>query len=189
MVLIGAEFVPTVGTLLATIPRMHPIFSVKIDVMVTEGQLSSGWTNIVHITQGGSYSVPGDRMPLISLFPNENRLHISSYVNGDVNMACNGKTLLEPNKWVQIEIKQIFTSGRFEYSVTSDLVEFYPHYDEHSKCVLENTTPMEFVNMKVYASDPWNGSPQAKIRNFRFSTTCKTRSFLTKDFFRQLMLG
>ena len=54
MVLIGAEFVPTVGTLLATIPRMHPIFSVKIDVMVTEGQLSSGWTNIVHITQGAA---------------------------------------------------------------------------------------------------------------------------------------
>ena len=186
--MIGAEFVPTVGTLLATIPRMHPVFSVKIDIMVT-GDQGSGWTNIAHITQGGSMSVPGDRMPLISLFPNENRLHISSYINGNINMACNAKTLLEPNKWVQIEIKQIFTSGRFEYSVTSDSVEFYPYYDEHSKCVLENTTPMEFVNMKVYASDPWNGSPQAKIRNFRFSTTCKTRSFLTKYFFRQLMLG
>ena len=82
----GDEYKPTSGTLLTTIPKMYPIYSVQLEIKVT-GSQTNGWKSVVHITQGGSNSVPGDRMPLISLHPNELRLQISSYVNDKVNYA------------------------------------------------------------------------------------------------------
>ena len=73
LVLIADEYQPTAGTLLTTIPKMHPIYSVELEIKATEPQ-TNAWKSIIHITKGGSNGVPGDRMPLISLHPNELRI-------------------------------------------------------------------------------------------------------------------
>ena len=155
-----------------TIPEMHKAYSFTFEIMVT-GAPTGEWRNIAHVTKGGSNSNPGDRMPLISLYPDENRLHISSYVNGVVNYACNTQIETKLDTWYKFEIKQVLSKGKYLYSVLSDSFVF-DRQDKSCKDV-ENTTPIELSNMKVYASDPWGNVANAKIRHFTFSTTCKNQ--------------
>ena len=163
IILVGEQFQPTVGTLITVLNRMDPVFTVEVDVMMTGDQRET-FTNIVHITRGGGMEQPGDRMPLISLFPNENRLHISSYVNGNINYAYNPPEIWEFNVWTKIRVQQRLVNSKYIYSV---------YINDNQYHTVENTTPISLYNVKVYASDPWSGTPKAVIRNFRFSTQCK----------------
>lgn len=133
---------------------------VELELKVTGDQRDT-FTNIVHITQGGSNGVPGDRMPLISLFPSENKLHMSSYVNGNINHSYNPPEILQLGIWTKIRIQQRLINSKYMYSVFINDKERY---------IVENTTPIDLHNMIVYASDPWGSTPNAKIRNFNFST-------------------
>ena len=164
--MVDDEYQPTVGTLITVLDRMDPVFTVEVDVMMTGSQRNE-WTNIVHITRGGSMEQPGDRMPLISLFPNENRLHISSYVNGKINYAYSPPEIWELDIWTKIRVQQRRVNSKYIYSVYINDKEYH---------TVENTTPIYLYNVKVYASDPWNSTPKAKIRNFKFSTKCKILS-------------
>lgn len=164
---------------------MHKSYSFVFEIMVT-GPPTGEWRNIAHVTKGGSNSNPGDRMPLISLHPDENRFHISSYVNGQVNSPCNSQSEAELNTWYKFEIKQVFSHGKYLYSVASDSFLF----DKGGQICkdVENTSPIELTDMKVYVSDPWGSVANAKIRHFKFSTTCKmekpkrnTRIFVILD--------
>ena len=163
IILVGEQYQPTVGTLITVLDRMDPVFTVEVDVMMTGAQRDA-WTNIVHITRGGPMSEPGDRMPLISLFPSENRLHISSYVSGNVNHAFSPPEIWENDMWVKIRVQQQLVNSKYTYSV---------YINDEQRHTVENTTPLYLYNQKVYASNPWDGTPKALIRNFKFSTKCK----------------
>ena len=143
---------------------MYPIYSVELEIKLTD-QSTNAWKSIIHITKGGSNGVPGDRMPLISLHPNELGIQISSYVNNYVNYAFSPEELLELNIWYKFRIEQILEKGKYIYSI---------YFKGNLVHTVENTTPIELDNMKVYTNDPWTDTPPTKIRNFIFSTSqCK----------------
>merc|ERR1712130_1092638 len=61
------------------------------------------WVNLLHFTASGdNYGRPGDRMPLISLYPGENKLHIACYVNNEVSYAYD-------NDYVKLNGKQVYS--------------------------------------------------------------------------------
>lgn len=149
---------------------MHPTYLVELEIKVTAAQTNE-WKSIIHITQGGSNGVAGDRMPLISLHPNENRLQISSYVNSKVNHAYNADDILDLDVWTKVRVEQVLTNKQYIYTI---------YINGQKVHTVENETPIELSNMKVYANDPWTPTPAAHIRNFKFSTTCKTVNKLMK---------
>ena len=149
---------------MTTLPRMFPIYSVELEIMVW-GPQNGGYTNIVHLSKSGqSMEEPGDRMPAIYLQPRENKLHIGAYVNGDINHAYNSDEILQDNIWTKVKVQQTHVDGKYLYAIYIGTIQKY---------VIENTTPIDIYDIKVYACDPWNSQPKAVIRNFKFSTQCK----------------
>lgn len=142
---------------------MYAVYSVELDIMVT-GEPSDSFTNVIHVTNSGqNQAAPGDRMPLISIRPDENKLHIGSYVNGEINHVFNSNEELKLNIWTNVRVQQTITNGKYIYAI---------YMDNHQKYVIPNKTPIDLYDLKVYASSPWSSAPNAKIRNFKF-TTCK----------------
>jgi len=161
--IIAEEFQPTVGTLVTTLPRMFPIYSVELEIMVT-GEQRDSFTNIIHLSKTGQNMVePGDRMPAIYLRPGENKLHIGAYVNGNNNHAYNSNEILKQNIWTKVQVLQTHVDGKYIYSI---------YIGNRQEYVIENTTPIDIYDIKVFASDPWTGTPKTKIRNLKYST-CK----------------
>ena len=175
LVLMANEFEPEKGNLLTTLPILHKTFSFRIEVMLL-GPPTGQWRNVVHVTKGEGSAFPGDRMPLISFHPNDNRIQVGSYVNGQVNFPCDSKIELELGQWYKIETKQVFREGKYFYSVLSPSFSF-ARGGQNCQDV-ENVTPTDFTEMRVYVSHPWGDAANAQITNFVFSTTCKINRYL-----------
>ena len=71
------------------------------------------WVNLLHFTATGeNYGHAGDRMPLISLYPGENKLHIASYVNNDASFAFDSSHKMKQNTWTKLEVGQTYLQAR-----------------------------------------------------------------------------
>jgi len=117
----------------------------------------------LHFTASGdNYGRPGDRMPLISLYPGENILHVASYVNNEVSAAYDSDYILPMHRWTKLEIGQTYLQGQFVYYVKLNNKQVYS---------IVNRYPMDFFNMMVYGCDPWSEMPNAKLRNLYFTTS------------------
>lgn len=121
------------------------------------------WVNLLHFTASGdNYGRPGDRMPLISLYPGENILHIACYVNNEVSYAYDSDYVLPMHRWTKLEIGQTYIQGQFVY---------YIKINNKQIMSIVNRYPMDFYNMMVYGCDPWSEAPYAKLRNLYLTTS------------------
>ena len=114
-----------------------------------------GWSNIFHATIGKNHGRYGDRVPGIWFHTNRNRLHITSAVNGDVNLRYD-KSVLPKNKFTQLMVRQIKKANKYYYQIFVNNKMVYN---------VENTKPSVFKNVKFYAADPWYNAAKAEIRN------------------------
>lgn len=101
-------------------------------------------------------------MPLISLYPGENLLHIACYINNDMSYAYDSDYVLPMHRWTNLEIGQTFLRDQFVYYIKINGKQVFS---------IINYYPMDFVNMMVYGNDPWSEMPNAKLRNLHFSTS------------------
>merc|ERR1712187_696266 len=69
LVLFEGVFQPEIGHLITILPSVYRIWHLEVDIMPT-GKNHYSWVNLLHFTASGdNYGRPGDRMPLISLYP------------------------------------------------------------------------------------------------------------------------
>lgn len=162
LVLFEGVYQPTVGHLISIIPHVYRIWHLEVDIMPYKKNHYS-WVNLLHFTASGdNYGRAGDRMPLISLYPGENILHIACYINNEVSYAYDSDYVLPMHRWTKLEIGQTFLRGQFVYYVKLNGKQVYS---------IINRYPMDFYNMMVYGNDPWSKSPNAKLRDLSFTTS------------------
>ena len=139
------------------IPKWGYQFRVSADVTVDQNSPHL-WTNVYHLTKGGSISEYGDRIP--ALFANRNGYFaISSSVNGN------------SNHWyiVNYEVGQKYNIIIQQYQNENGKVMYEIIIDGLLMYSIENQQPKDFDNVKVYVSDPWTYPFNGWIENFEVS--------------------
>jgi len=162
LVLFEGVFQPEIGHLVTILPALYRIWHMEVDIMPT-GKNHYSWVNLLHFTASGdNYGRAGDRMPLVSLYPGENKLHIACYINNEVSYAYDNDYILPMHRWTKLEVGQTYVQGQFVYYVKLNGKQVYS---------VVNKYPRDFSNMMVYASDPWSEKPNAKLRNLFMTTS------------------
>merc|ERR1712176_456679 len=162
VVLFEGVYQPQVGHLISILPHVYRIWHLEVDIMPYKKNHYS-WVNLLHFTASGdNYGRPGDRMPLISLYPGENILHIACYINNEVSYSYDSDYVLPMHRWTKLEVGQTYLGGQFVYYVKINGKQVFS---------VVNNYPMDFYNMMVYGCDPWSEAPFAKLRNLEFTTS------------------
>ena len=145
--------------MLRTIPKLARTWTVSFEFNPRVFQ--GGWTNLIHLTTGANCCGAGARIPGVWFHGSnskatKNRLHICSYVRGNGNYCWNSGVIVPRGQWTRIVISQQFSGGKYIYTVTIG--------NKRLGSVI-NTTPREFANVRVFASDNWYNAAQGSIRN------------------------
>ena len=139
------EFSPTKGRLVHTIPTLGKEWRVGLDFKPTDYN-SSGFTNLLHLTNGGNGGSYGQRTPGVWFSPTYG-IHIAASINGNPNYYKNLTVRPPPvGVWTSLEISQERVGGKFVFKIVIGGEEILS---------VENTQPEVFQDVKVYASDPW----------------------------------
>ena len=143
----------TKNNLLTTLPILPHEWMVEFMLKPTNLE-SSGWTSIFHMSIAENCCNVGERIPAIFFKP--------SY-GFRVDTALNNKAAFEnsfpapaKDKWTQIRVSQELLHWQFYFRV---------FIDDAEKLVVENLTPVKFVNVKVSATSPWHNAQPGFIKN------------------------
>ncbi|CAG5082881.1 Oidioi.mRNA.OKI2018_I69.PAR.g10227.t1.cds [Oikopleura dioica] len=151
------------GKKLGELERMYKTVSVELDVKLDARNDLDTWVNILQVTLNNDQgnSVDGDRMPLISLQPTSSQFHISWGLNGQSNYVT--ITDNQPlQKWIHLEITQSkISNGKYILDIKVDGRNYAGVVQEQ---------PRDYVDMLVYASNPWSDAAHAEIRNLKITT-------------------
>ena len=154
---------------------IHKTFGIGFEVMAT-AYSAEQYSNMMQATIGGSTGNYGDR--IVGIWFED----LGSATNRGLSfgMDINSKTeYFQSSKryplhiWILVEIKQVLRDGKYfrEISIDSEVI--------HS---LENTNAVNFHNVTIYTSNPWEDPQQGRIKNLHVSTG-KLLLFLFLSFF------
>ena len=115
---------------------------------------SSDWTSIFHMSVGENCCNVGERIPAIFFKPSYG-LRVDTALNNKAAFE-NSFPAPEIDKWTHIRVSQELLNRQFKYRVVIDDAE---------KLVVENLTPVKFVNVKVFATSPWINAQPGFIKN------------------------
>ena len=158
------------NNLLTTFPKWGNVYNVEVDITVNK-MPSGQWANIFHFSKNGDCCGYGDRIPAVFI-NRDGYFRIASAVNG------NGDLYIDPpinvGKTYHLKIQQFIQNGKTIYEVNMDgnIIQ-----------TMENTNPMDFDNVKVYASSPWWDSftdDIGKLRNFQYSSNEQKGKYIVK---------
>ena len=127
--------------------------------MRTEPFPTNGYYNIYHATISGNFDVYGCRTPAIWIYHNNGNMHIhtTSAINGSKSYTYNRPTTpTQLNKWITINISQTKVEDVYQYKVEIDGVVMH---------MVKNVQPQEFLNVKIYISNPWYPAVTGYVRN------------------------
>jgi len=131
---------------------MFKTFEVSFDIFINNQPSKSNggsWPSIFHMTQG-SNDCAVCRVPAVWLSTTK-QFYICSPISGHGNY-CNYLGPAPTKKWVHIEIKQVFTNGKYLYTTK---------LDKKVGTSMINGNPKVYDKMKLYMANPW----QAQILN------------------------
>jgi len=119
----------------------------------------SGWTNLMHMTGGGSCCGSRDRTPGIWFHSNSRRLHVKMSAKSNGNDGCDPADNFPLNTWT--EIKLTYTYGGY----------FQVFYGDKLVCskLLAGGAHQNLQTQKFYLSDPWSNPVNADVRNVKFT--------------------
>ena len=115
---------------------------------------SSDWTSIFHMSIAENCCTVVERIPAIFFIPSYG-LWADTALNNKGSVE-NGFPAPEIDKWTQITVSQELLHRQFKYRVVIDDAE---------KLVVENLTPVKFVNVKMFATSPWHTAQPGSIKN------------------------
>ena len=122
------------------------------------------WSSILHVTEWDDITAYGNRIPAVFFWPNTNRLHICSAINGNKNYCWNGKTDLPQNKFTNIIIKQHLVGNQYHYIILINGKQVFK---------IVNKKPITLYRAKVYLSDPWYLAAPAFVKNVKVKTSSR----------------
>ena len=96
------------GNLLTTFATFGPEFSIDFELLILKNG-SKTWQNVLQLSSmatSSNYGTPG-----VWLFGNE-KLLITSEVNGNGNYPYNHDEPLEISRWIHFEIEQLLEDGK-----------------------------------------------------------------------------
>jgi hypothetical protein len=126
-------------------------FEISFDI--TPRGTNSGWSNIVHFSQGVDYGTPGDRMPAIWFRPSTYELHICHDEVSVLNVCYNSAALTQ----------DISTNVRVVYTARSAFI----YFDDEYQGSLSFSSDRVTGTATMYMSDPWYAAANADIGDFR----------------------
>ena len=139
--------------LLTTLPELSKEWRVSLEVKPTA---YTRYGSVLHMTIGGRGGKVGDRTPAI-WFHKPRKVLVSTTMDGKATYSRWLKHL-PIGEWTKLEVSQSLVESKYIYSISiGDKVEF-------SK---ENTKPVEFKKVKVYAGNQWNAPQKGSIRNLK----------------------
>jgi len=146
---------------IAVIPKWHKNWRVSFQVKPSNG-IFYQYTNIIHFSVGGDYSVYGDRVPSVFFIGGTHRLHISSAINGRSNYYWRTSQSIQKGVFTHVLIRQRKNKqGQYVYSISLNGKQVFS---------IINTDPREFTNVKVWASNPWYASSGAVLKGLEYES-------------------
>ncbi|XP_065663229.1 uncharacterized protein LOC136085756 isoform X3 [Hydra vulgaris] len=143
------------GKLIAEIPVLDKEFFVSLDFI--PNKFDSGSHNIIHFTIGSDRFNYGDITPGIwSNAQGNGVLDIASSINGYLDVHTFLTNAFTVNQWSNIVINQVFNGSFYVYKIIIN--------EEFVFCIINNRAN-SFVNVKVYASNPWAEAQNGSIKN------------------------
>ncbi|XP_065682612.1 uncharacterized protein LOC100201592 [Hydra vulgaris] len=143
------------GKLVAEIPVLEKEFFVSLDF--NPHKFNSGLHNIIHFTIGSDRSSYGDITPGIwSNALGNGVLDIASSINGYLDVQTFWTNAVTVNQWSNIVINQVYNGSIYVYRIIIN--------EEVVFCTINNQAN-SFVNVKVYASNPWAEAQNGSIKN------------------------
>ncbi|XP_047125356.1 uncharacterized protein LOC105849349 isoform X5 [Hydra vulgaris] len=139
------EFNPEKDTIIGILNILRKEYIVSFNVKPFE--YKSGFKNILHITLGNNMNVYGDRNPGVWFLNDASgKLRIHTALSNDSRYYFDTSTKLITNKWSNIKIYQKLHNGSYW---------FFVDLNGNNIHAIQNLNATDFVNMKVYVSDPW----------------------------------
>ena len=121
---------------------------------------SSGFCNLIHLTQNDNSNNYGDRTPAVFLNgnPTISSTLFSSSVDGDKAYGYDTSEIPKINELTHFEIHQRYVNGgKYRFFIKMNGQEIYTTVNDKAQ---------QFYNVKVYASNPWFSACPAYIKNF-----------------------
>ena len=110
------------------------------------------------MTIGGKSGNVGDRTPALWIHKTRG-VYIVTTLNGKPNVGKFFRTKKPPiNKWTAVEISQAKQGSKYFFSLVIKGETLWS---------VENTRPMEFSDVQVFASSDWNVAQAGSIRGFK----------------------
>ena len=148
------------GYIIETLPRQAKSWLLKFKIKPT-ACADEHWRNVIHVTQGGDYSVYGDRNPFISMIPRTNQINIASGMNGEIAMYLCEK-FIPLHAYTAVSVTQKYSAKQKQYVAIAKL------NDTVCNTEIVNNEPREFYNLRVYASDEWHEPAKVIIKEYSF---------------------
>ena len=145
-----------------TIPTLFQQWSISLDILPTG--IVEHWGNILRVGLGGHWEDYGDRTPLINFTPNDTKLHIQSAINGQAGYGFTAPAL-PLHEWTHVEISQLVLPDSAYH-----LVLFTIRINNSIFVQMNNTDPIEFSDITVWASDQFHTAARARIDNLTIYT-------------------
>ena len=147
------------GNLLETLPRLGKEWEISFDFK-PDAYTTQGFTSILHLTINEDMTQIGDRIPAIFYNP-DSGLHVSTAIGNDPNSHRDVMPAPPVGKWSNIAVSQLKSGSKTTFSVKVDGADPFS---------VENPSPQEFSNVKVYAADPWWDAQPGSIRGLTIKT-------------------
>ena len=130
---------------------------------------------MLHLTIGGKSGAVGDRTPSI-WFHRTVGVYIVTTLNGVANAGQKFKKHKPPiGEWTAFEISQTRKGSTHVFSVRIAGEEVWSE---------ENSTPQEFLDVKVYASSPWYLAQAGSIRSLLIENKLLGKMILEESNFK-----
>merc|ERR1719435_903173 len=154
----GPELDLKKNQLLTVLPYIGREYVVTFELYLNS-YTTAPWASILHFTTQGNSERYGNRNPAVWMSGHKDHyrlLHVSSSIDGNINMWIDPKKIPPLKTWIKIRISQTLIDNKFIYEVK---------VNDKSQLKMPNTVPSMFTDVKVYAGDPWYPAQDGKIRN------------------------
>ena len=145
------------NTLLTTLPTLTKEWRVSFEFNPKSYDYR-GYAQIMQMTIGGRSGNVGDRTPALWIHKTRG-VYISTTLNGNANVGKFFRTKKPPiNEWTSVEISQAKRGSKYMFSFVIKGETLWS---------VENTKPMHFSDVHVYASSAWYVAQVGSIRGFK----------------------
>ena len=146
------------NTLLKTLPTLTKEWKVSFEFKPTSYNQEGTFAQILQMTIGGQSANIGDQTPTLMIHKTKG-VYISTTLDGKASVGKYFKEKKPPiNEWTSVEISQAKKRSNYIFSLVIKGETLWS---------VENTRPMQFSNVHVYAASAWYVAQAGSIRGFK----------------------